>query len=234
MPPMVRPQLLLAVLDPVASTCSVTIPGRKWGVSWWCAERSIASSLRRAGSISGSASWTSGLASSDGSAPERATGRRLVLGRLRATTAARRGRAGAGGLADGHGGLAGDLVLVGRSCRAGCRPCRSRPSRRCGRRWSWPRGSRSRCRRSVCSGADPRGTTRCGSSRRRRGGRALDPDAEGAGLLGVLHGRFIARRKHDLFGELVGDALGDQRGVELGLLDLLDVPAGPWVAGQIW
>ena len=53
--------------------------------------------------------------------------------------------------------------------------------------------------------------------------RALHPDAEGAGLLGVLHGPLHGPTERDTAGELVGDTLGDQRGVELGLLDLLDV-----------
>jgi hypothetical protein len=53
--------------------------------------------------------------------------------------------------------------------------------------------------------------------------RALHPDAEGAGLLGVLHGALHGPAEGHAAGELVGDALGDERGVELGLLDLLDV-----------
>ena len=53
--------------------------------------------------------------------------------------------------------------------------------------------------------------------------RALHPDAEGAGLLGVLHGALHGPAEGDAAGELVGDALRDQRRVELGLLDLLDV-----------
>ena len=63
--------------------------------------------------------------------------------------------------------------------RRGCRrrrPCRSRPSRRCGRRWSGPRRSRSRCRRAACAAArGPRGRTPTGSSRRRRGDRSTAP-----------------------------------------------------------
>jgi hypothetical protein len=50
--------------------------------------------------------------------------------------------------------------------------------------------------------------------------RALDPDAEGAGLLGVLHGTLHRPAEGDAVDQLVGDTLGDQRSVELGLLDL--------------
>ena len=63
--------------------------------------------------------------------------------------------------------------------------------------------------------------------------RALDPDAEGAGLLCVLHGALHGTTEGDAVGELVGDALGDQRGVELGLLDLLDVQLDLGVAGHL-
>ena len=63
--------------------------------------------------------------------------------------------------------------------------------------------------------------------------RALHPDAEGAGLLGVLHGPLHGPAEGDTAGELVGDALGDQRGVELGLLDLLDVELHLVVAGDL-
>ena len=63
--------------------------------------------------------------------------------------------------------------------------------------------------------------------------RALHPDAEGAGLLGVLHGPLHGPAEGDAAGELVGDALGDQRGVELGLLDLLDVELDLVVAGDL-
>ena len=63
--------------------------------------------------------------------------------------------------------------------------------------------------------------------------RALHPDAEGAGLLGVLHGPLHGPAEGDAAGELVGDALGDERGVELGLLDLLDVELHLVVAGDL-
>jgi small subunit ribosomal protein S3 len=57
------------------------------------------------------------------------------------------------------------------ACHRRCRPCRSTPSRRCGRTSSWPRTGRSRCRRAGCA-AEPglRGRTPSGSSRRRRDG----------------------------------------------------------------
>ena len=61
----------------------------------------------------------------------------------------------------------------------------------------------------------------------------LHPDAEGPGLLGVLHGPLHGPAEGDAVGQLVGDALGDQGGVELGLLDLLDVQLHLGVAGDL-
>src|SRR3954471_4890072 len=52
---------------------------------------------------------------------------------------------------------------------------------------------------------------------------ALHADAESAGLHRGLHRALHRPAKADPAGELVGDTLRDQRGVELGLLDLLDV-----------
>ena len=88
--------------------------------------------------------------------------------------------------------------------------------------------------RSVCSGTRPSRyhSVRVISEPPRRPG-ALHPDAEGAGLLGVLHGALHGPAEGDATGELVGDALGDQRGVELGLLDLLDVELDLVVAGDL-
>ena len=63
--------------------------------------------------------------------------------------------------------------------------------------------------------------------------RALHPDAEGAGLLGALHGALHGPAEGDAAGELVGDALRDEGGVELGLLDLLDVELDLVVAGDL-
>ena len=63
--------------------------------------------------------------------------------------------------------------------------------------------------------------------------RALHADALRAGLLRVLHGALHGPAERDAAGELVGDALRDQRGVELGLLDLLDVELDLVVAGDL-
>ena len=63
--------------------------------------------------------------------------------------------------------------------------------------------------------------------------RALHADAEGAGLLGVLHGALHRPAEGDAVDQLVGDALGDQRGVELGALDLDDVQLHLRVAGDL-
>ena len=62
---------------------------------------------------------------------------------------------------------------------------------------------------------------------------ALHLDALGARLLGVLHRPLHGPAERDPAGELVGDALGDQGGVELGLLDLLDVELDLGVAGDL-
>src|SRR5262249_1537865 len=63
--------------------------------------------------------------------------------------------------------------------------------------------------------------------------RALHADAEGVGLLGVLHRPLHGPAERDAAGELAGDALGGQGGVELGLLDLLDVELHLLVAGDL-
>ena len=52
-------------------------------------------------------------------------------------------------------------------------------------------------------------------------------------FIAVWTARFIARRNDTRPGELVGDALRDQRRVELGLLDLLDVEVDLRVAGDL-
>src|SRR5690606_10662019 len=62
---------------------------------------------------------------------------------------------------------------------------------------------------------------------------ALHPDAERARLLRVLHRALHRTAERDAAGELVGDTLRDQRRVELGLLDLLDVELHPVVAGDL-
>ena len=63
--------------------------------------------------------------------------------------------------------------------------------------------------------------------------RALHADAEGTGLLGVLHGALHGPAEGDAVDQLVGDALGDQRRVELGALDLDDVELHLRVAGDL-
>ena len=63
--------------------------------------------------------------------------------------------------------------------------------------------------------------------------RALDPDAEGASLLGVLDRTLHGPPEGDPASQLVGHALGDQRRVELRLLDLLDVELDGVVAGDL-
>src|SRR5579875_1619632 len=64
--------------------------------------------------------------------------------------------------------------------------------------------------------------------------RALDPHALGAGLLDRLHRPLHGPPEGDTPVELVADALCDERGVELGLLDLLDVELDPVVeAGEL-
>ena len=63
--------------------------------------------------------------------------------------------------------------------------------------------------------------------------RALHPDALGAGLLCVLHRTLHRTAERDTADELVGDTLRDEGGVELGLLDLLDVELHLGVAGDL-
>src|SRR5450759_1570113 len=62
---------------------------------------------------------------------------------------------------------------------------------------------------------------------------ALHANALGAGLHRGLDGAFHRPAERDSTGELVGDALGDQGRVELGLLDLLDVELDLGVAGDL-
>src|SRR6185436_13891646 len=52
---------------------------------------------------------------------------------------------------------------------------------------------------------------------------ALDPDALGAGALGGLHALAHGATERDAGRELLGDTLGDQLRVDLGVLDLEDV-----------
>ena len=224
-----------------ASTSSRQSSSSPWnfGASWcWRVRRSISSSSARSRSSSGSASLTSGVASSgELVAPSPSTG---VASRRRAATAATGAddpalRALARRLADGHRGFLAGSCPRPPTCTGGSRPCRSRPSRRCDRTWSGPRPGRSRCRRAACAAApDPRGTTPCGdiSAPPRRPLHCTRMPWAPA-FIAVCTARFIARRKRDAAGELVGDALRDERGVELGLLDLLDVEVDLRVAGDL-
>src|SRR5690606_9470343 len=63
--------------------------------------------------------------------------------------------------------------------------------------------------------------------------RALHLDALRPGLQRVLDGTLHGPPEGDPGGELVGDALRDEGGVELGLLDLLDVELDLGVAGDL-
>src|SRR4029450_6324606 len=62
---------------------------------------------------------------------------------------------------------------------------------------------------------------------------ALHLDALRPRLLGVLHGALHGPAEGDAGGQLVGHALGDEGGVQLGLLDLLDVELHLGVAGDL-
>jgi hypothetical protein len=101
------------------------------------------------------------------------------------------------------------------------------------RRSCGPRRSRSRPWRAACAAAPgPRGTTRCGSSRRRRGDPDLDPDALGAGLHRVLDRAAHRAAERHAAAQLLGDVERDDLGVELGVLDLDDVELD-LLAGQL-
>jgi hypothetical protein len=63
--------------------------------------------------------------------------------------------------------------------------------------------------------------------------RALDPNPLGAGLHGRLDGPLHGPAERDPPGQLIGHALGDEVGVELGLLDLLDVELDLRIAGDL-
>src|SRR5581483_678615 len=130
----------------------------------------------------------------------------------------------AGGLADGHGGLASDLVFRRRAVRkdlALVDPDLHTDPTGGGLGLAeavvdvGPQGVQRHAALAV-----PLGAAHLGAAEATR---ALDPDAEGTGLLGVLHGALHGPAEGDAVDQLVGDTLGDQRSVELRLLDLLDV-----------
>ena len=183
----------------------------------------MASSSSSSFSSSGSASCTSG----------RVLGAVGVLGPLLGRGDDLLGRL-AGGLAGGHGGLLGDLVLGGGLVGEDVAPVD--PDLHA----DAAGGGAGLAEAVVDVGpqrvqghpalAVPLGAAHLGAAEATR---ALHPDAEGAGLLGVLDGPLHGPAEGDAAGELVGDALGDQGGVELGLLDLLDVELDLVVAGDL-
>ena len=198
---------------------------RKCGASWppWV-RRAISSSSSSSFSSSGSASLISGAASTSSSS----TGRRP------ADDTTLRGWPAPDGLADGHGRLAGDLVVVERL--VGHDVALVDPHLHA----DAAAGGAGLADAVVDVGAQrvqrhptfavPLGAAHLGAAEATR---ALHPDAEGAGLLGVLHGALHGPAEGDAVDQLVGDALGDERGVELGALDLDDVELHLRVAGDL-
>ena len=63
--------------------------------------------------------------------------------------------------------------------------------------------------------------------------RALDPDPERTGLLRILDGPFHRPSKSDPAGKLVGHTLCNERRLQLGFLNLLDVECHGLVAGDL-
>ena len=106
-------------------------------------------------------------------------------------------------------------------------------ARQCDRRWSCLAEAvvdvgAERVQRHTAF-AVPLGTSHFGTAEATR---ALDADAECAGLLSVLHGALHGTAERDTTSELIGDALSDQGSIELGLLDLLDVELNLGVTGD--
>src|SRR6056297_2772845 len=138
------------------------------------------------------------------------------------------------GLADGHGGLAGDLVLV--ELLVGQDVALVDPDLHT----DAAAGGLGLAHAVVDVGAQrvqrdatfavPLGAAHLGTA---QAARALHPDAEGTGALGVLHGALHGPAEGDAVDELVGHTLGDQRCVEFGVLDLDDVELDLWVAGDL-
>src|SRR5690606_22942577 len=171
----------------------------------------------------------------------RLLGRGLRLGRRRAAAAGGRRHdpsttrlGGARGLAHGHGGLAGDLVLalgaVGQHVALVEPHLHADAARgRAGLAEAvvdvGPEGVAGHAALAVALGAGPLGAAEAA--------RALHLDALGPGLERVLEGALHGPPEGDAGGELVGDALRDEGGVELGLLDLLDVELDLGVAGDL-
>src|SRR4029453_18219356 len=231
-----------------ASTCHSS-PGRKCGVSWWsCTRRSISSSSASRRSSSGSASLMRGSVSAGAPSPPPVGGAPLPGGRpppppgggappgsRRHDPLAPAGRAaGTRGLTHGHRGLASDLLLALRlvgqhvalvephlhADATGGGAGLAEPVVDVG-----PQRVPGDPALAVALGAGHLGAAQAAG--------ALHLDALGPVLLRVLHGPLHGPPEGDPGGQLVGHALGDQGGVELGLLDLLDVELHLGVAGDL-
>src|SRR4051794_1319349 len=163
---------------------------------------------------------------------------RLLLAREAA--AATRGDDAAGpsgatrGLTDGHGGLAGDLVLGGGLVGQDVALVDPRLHADAAEgRAGFPEAVVDVGAEGVQGNPTLAVPLAAGHFRAAEAARALDPDALGPGLLGRLHRPFHGPAEADPAGQLVGHALGDQGGVQLGLLDLLDVQLDLRVAAHL-
>src|SRR6056297_2167571 len=138
------------------------------------------------------------------------------------------------GLADGHGRLASDLVLVELLVREDVSLVdphlhTDATAGGLGLAHAVVDVGAQRVQRDATF-AVPLGAAHLGTA---QAARALHPDAEGTGALGVLHGALHGPAEGDAVDELVGHTLGDQRCVELGVLDLDDVELDLRVAGDL-
>src|SRR6202046_4979529 len=134
----------------------------------------------------------------------------------------------AGRLAHGHGGLAGDFVLardlVGENVALVDPHLHPDAARRgAGLAEAVVDVGTQRVQRDAALAV----LLLAGHLRAAEAARALDLDALRPGLLHGLDGALHGAAEGDPPNELVTDALGDQRGVELGLLDLLNVELNP-------
>src|SRR4051812_13020385 len=162
-------------------------------------------------------------------------GGRLVGGTAAATTGADDASArGTRGVADGHRGLLGDLVLgrglVGQDLALVDPDLHAdAPERGAGLGVAVVDVGPQRVQRDAAL-AVPLLAAHLGAAEATA---ALHPDAEGAGLHRGLHRSLHRAAEADSTRELVGHALRDQRRVELRLLDLLDVQLDLRVAGDL-